>query len=94
MLHVEKRRRRNLDKVDLFRSGQLFKRMRTMKEQVNRLTAKTLIKLVEMTAAQRQLVGKDVGQGHDLRGGAVGERRGHGSAAVAAAQQAQPYRQS
>ena len=49
------------------------------------------IQVVEMAAAQRQLIGKDIGQRHDPRGGAVGERRGNGSAAIAAPQQTKAH---
>ena len=49
------------------------------------------VELVEMGAAERELVGEDVGQRHHLGGGVVGEGGGDRSAAVAAAEQAEAY---
>ena len=53
--------------------------------------AKAGVELVEVIVAEGQLVGKDVGQRDDLRGGVFGEGGGDGGAAIAAAEQAEAH---
>ncbi len=64
-----------------------------MKEQlvVEACAAEARVQLVEMGAAEGQLIGKDIRQCYDLRGGAVGERSSDGGASVAASQQAETH---
>src|ERR1700723_1320980 len=87
---MEEGRCGDLDEVDVFGCGELLECVGTMEEQlvVDGRAAETGVELVEMGAAEGQLVGKDVCQRDDLRGGAVGERGSDGGAAVAAAEQA------
>ena len=90
VLHVEKRRRGDLNEIDVGRGGELLEGVRAMEEQlaVDGLAAKSGVELVEMSAAQREFIGKDVGQRHNLGGSAVGEGSGDGGAAIATAEQA------
>ena len=49
------------------------------------------VDLVEVGAAGGEVVGEEIGDGHDLGDGVLRERRGDGRAAVAAAQQAMAH---
>ena len=73
------------------RSGELLEGVRAMEEQlaVDGGAAKARVELVEVAAAERQVVGEKIGERHDLSGRVLGERGGDRGAAVAAAQQAE-----
>ena len=58
---------------------------------VDGLAAEAGVELVEVIVTGGEIVGEEIGQGHDLRGGAAGERGGDGGAAVAASEQADAY---
>src|SRR5271165_4950780 len=53
--------------------------------------AKTGVELVKMAAAGGQIIGEEIGERNNLGGSVFGEGIGHGSAAVAAAQQSVPH---
>ena len=94
MLHVEEWRRRNLDQIDIRRGGQLLKGVRAVKQElaVDGARPRLALSWLKCVRPACELVGKEIGQRHHLRGRVLRERSGDGSAAVAAAQQAVPHR--
>ena len=89
VLHVKKRRRRNLDQVDIGRRRELLEGMRSVEEKlaVERRLSEPRLHLVEVRAPGGKVIGKQIGEGHNLRGCILRERSGDRGAAISAAQQ-------
>ena len=94
MLHVEKRRRRDLNQVYVRRGCQLLKRMRPLKKQlaVDCRLSQAFIHLVEVLESGSEVIGKEICQGDDSSGSVLCKRRGNAGAAVAASQQTMSHR--
>jgi hypothetical protein len=75
MLHVEEGRRGNLNQIDVGRCGQLLKRVGAVKEKlaVNGLAAKAGVDLVKVVPAGGELIGKKIGERHNLGRSILGE---------------------
>ena len=78
--------RGNLNEVDVFRCRELLEGLRAVEEQllIDWLPVEARVELVEVTPAQGQLVGEEVGQRNYLGRGALGGGAGDGAAAFAA----------
>ena len=75
------------------RCRELLEGLRAVEEQllIDGWPAEAGVELVEVIVAQGELVGKEVGQRHYLRGGVFGEGCGDGGAAIAAAEQSEAH---
>ncbi len=89
MLDVEPGRRGNLDGVDRFGSGEFFEGMGAAKHQagVDGGHAERGVDLVEVRFGGGELIGKQVGKGHDAGGRVLRKGCRHGGATAAAAEQ-------
>jgi len=94
VLYVEEWWRGYLDEVDVGRSCELFEGMWAAEEQlaVNGRLAEAGIELVEVIVTRGEVVGEEIGEGHDAGGGIFRERCGDTGAAIAASQQSMAHR--
>jgi hypothetical protein len=90
VLNVEPGRRRNLDRVDGRRCGQLLKSVRAAEHQggVDGGNSQRCVQLVEVRFSGGELIGKKIGEGDDARGSVLHEGRSDGGAATAATEEA------
>ena len=93
MLNVEERRRGDLDRVDVFGGGELFEGAVAVEGEtrVDGGHIQRGVELVEVLFAERELVGEDVRERDEARGGVLRKGGGDGGAAVAAAEQPEAH---